>query len=97
MTWEVPKDATPDPDSRYAVPTFAVGLRLTAAGGTVIAENEHVLLVDDQAEAKAEFGRLDDATRKKWGAFGKSYYRYHPELWDLDGGPDEVRAERSSS
>lgn len=86
MTWEVPTGAKPAAGSLYAVPTFAVALKLTAADGTVIAENEHVLLVDDQAEAKAEFGRLDDATRKKWGAFGKSYYRYHPELWDLDGG-----------
>ncbi len=84
VSWAVPEGGTPDMASGYAVPTFRVSLTLTGADGGVIAENFHTLLIDDQEKAKAEFARLDDETRKKYGAFGKSYYRYFPELWDLD-------------
>ncbi|MEM7807051.1 MAG: sugar-binding domain-containing protein [Planctomycetota bacterium] len=61
---------------------FEVHMRLSKDGKT-LAENHHVLLVGDQAAAKAKLKALADEVANRKQAFGKSYYRYHPELWNL--------------
>lgn len=91
LQWQVPTDAAVVAESGYAVPTFRVDLKLTDSDGRVIAENRHVLLIDDQEEAKAQFLKLNDETVARYGAFGKSYYRYFPELWDLDKPVSQTR------
>ncbi|MEM9251749.1 MAG: glycoside hydrolase family 2 [Planctomycetota bacterium] len=68
----------------YAVPTFRLDLRLRTDDGRVLAENHHTLLVDDQDAAHAEAIRLNDEMNQGREHFGKSYYRYFPEMFDLD-------------
>lgn len=63
---------------------FNVDLELVDADGKVLCSNFHTLMVGDQQDAIARSKRLhaenDDAKAK----FGKGYYRYHEELWDID-------------
>ncbi len=81
--WKV-EDGPVNAAGGYAVPTFRMDLELVGGDGKVIAQNHHVLLVDDQEKAKAEYMRLNDETRDRVAKLGKGYYRYSPELFDLD-------------
>lgn len=86
IQWRVPDvDAGFVTEGLYAVPTFRVRLHLLDGEGATLAENHHTLLIDDQEAARARFRDLNDRTVARHGAMGKSYYRYFPELWDIDG------------
>ncbi|MGG1554024.1 glycoside hydrolase family 2 protein [Paenibacillus ferrarius] len=52
--------------------------------GAVLAKNEYVLLIGDQAEAKRIVNEHLDESLLKKKEFGHSYYRYNPELWELE-------------
>jgi len=45
LQWQVSTDADVVTESRYAVPTFRVNLKLIAAAERGIAENHYVLLI----------------------------------------------------
>ncbi|MGG1638975.1 glycoside hydrolase family 2 TIM barrel-domain containing protein [Paenibacillus sp. NRS-1760] len=63
---------------------FTVQLQLREESGQLISMNEYVLLIGDQAEAKAvceAYARESALRREKWG---RSYYRYELESWKLE-------------
>ncbi|MEM9419866.1 MAG: sugar-binding domain-containing protein [Planctomycetota bacterium] len=85
INWQVPTDALPvDAEGGYAVPTFRVDVELLDGGGNSIAKNFHVLLVDDQDQAKVRYRELNDANTAQRDELGKTYYRYFPEMYDVD-------------
>ncbi|MEM6550639.1 MAG: sugar-binding domain-containing protein [Planctomycetota bacterium] len=85
VEWTVPEASSDNaPTPGYAVPTFTIELELTSADGKVLSENIHRLLVDDQDSARDEAKRLNAEMRAGQQRLGKSYYRYFPELLDLD-------------
>jgi beta-mannosidase len=63
---------------------FTVHLSLEAKDGSVLSENFHTLSVGDQDQAKAHCVKLHREMEDEKQDFGKGYYRYHPELLDLD-------------
>jgi beta-mannosidase len=63
---------------------FRVEMILRDAGGTILAENFHTLAVGDQERAKAHCVELHREMENEKQRLGKGYYRYHPELIDLD-------------
>ena len=63
---------------------FTVEMNLTAADGAVLAENSHTLSIGDQEQAKAHCVSLHKQMEDEKQDLGKGYYRYHPELLELD-------------
>lgn len=63
---------------------FQVVLKLTEADGNVLCENDHSLLIDDHAAAKATLKERHVATNENMALRGKSYFRYFPEELQFD-------------
>ncbi|MEM1085501.1 MAG: sugar-binding domain-containing protein [Verrucomicrobiota bacterium] len=63
---------------------FSVEMELTDASGASISKNKHLLSVGDQQEAKQRCLQIHAELMEEKEELGKGYYRYHPELWDLD-------------
>jgi beta-mannosidase len=63
---------------------FTVELDLVDAEGGVLSRNVHTLTVGDQDEARTRCLKLYGELNEEKRDLGKGYYRYHPELWDLD-------------
>lgn len=63
---------------------FTVEMSLTAEDGRVLSENSHLLSVGDQEAAKAHCVKLHRDMEDAKQYLGKGYYRYHPELLDID-------------
>ena len=64
--------------------TFRVDMKLTSSDGTVLSENFHTLLVGDQDEAKKYCFEMHEKVTASAKSYGKSYYRYFPEMWDFE-------------
>jgi len=63
---------------------FTVELSLTKDDGTVLSENFHTLSIGDQERAKTHCVELHRQMEDSKQNLGKGYYRYHPELQELD-------------
>ena len=63
---------------------FNVAMKLTSSEGEVLCENHHFLLVGDQEEAKKHCIEMHEKVTASANSYGKSYYRYFPELWDFE-------------
>ena len=63
---------------------FRVDMKLTASDGTVLSRNFHTLLVGDQEEAKEYCRKMHEKVSASARSYGKSYYRYFPEMWDFE-------------
>lgn len=63
---------------------FTVEMELADAEGGVLSRNVHTLTVGDQETAKAHCLKLHGELNAEKQDLGKGYYRYHPELWNLD-------------
>jgi beta-mannosidase len=63
---------------------FHVQMTLTQGDGTIVSQNTHTLTVGDQQAAKQHCLKLHADIMAEKENLGKGYYRYHPELWDLD-------------
>ncbi|MDQ8201417.1 sugar-binding domain-containing protein [Pelagicoccus sp. SDUM812003] len=63
---------------------FKVEMSIADAKGKILSSNFHTLMVGDQEAAIERSLKLYDQMRDDQQAFGKSYYRYHEELWDID-------------
>ncbi|MEK3885062.1 sugar-binding domain-containing protein [Paenibacillus sp. PL2-23] len=74
IAWKVDADAAGE---------FSVALTLKQ-GGSVLASNAYKLLIGDQAEAKRICIEHLDESNKLRDEYGHSYYRYNPELWELE-------------
>ncbi|WP_353827727.1 glycoside hydrolase family 2 protein [Agromyces sp. SYSU T0242] len=77
VSWELPDDASG---------TFRVLLELRGDAGQ-LGENEVVLLVGDQAEAKARSLAFKAEADERIREHGHSIYRYWPEMW-VERDPD---------
>jgi beta-mannosidase len=64
--------------------TFKVTMQLIASDGEVLSENFHTLLVGDQEEAKQYCLEMHEKVTASAKSYGKSYYRYFPEMWDFE-------------
>lgn len=62
---------------------FTVSLILKQ-GDSFLARNEYKLLIGDLAEAKRICNEHLYESEKKRNEFGSSYYRYNPDLWELE-------------
>ncbi|MDN8588161.1 glycoside hydrolase family 2 TIM barrel-domain containing protein [Paenibacillus sp. 11B] len=90
---KVPAQVAPNSSSKFsdiawkvdvdAVGEFKVSLILKQ-GDSVLARNEYKLLIGDLAEAKRICNEHLDESEKKLNEFGSSYYRYNPDLWELE-------------
>lgn len=63
---------------------FTVDMSLIKDDGAVLSHNTHTLSVGDQQQAKQHCVQIHNELTSEQELFGKSYYRYHPELWDFD-------------
>ncbi|MGC6455247.1 MAG: beta-mannosidase [Coraliomargaritaceae bacterium] len=63
---------------------FRVEMQLTDSEGNLLSKNFHTLVVGDQDEAKAYCLEMNHKVKAKTEAYGKSYYRYFPQLWDFE-------------
>lgn len=64
--------------------SFVVAMKLTDSSGAVLSENFHTLVVGDQAEAKQHCYNMHKEVTASANSYGKSYYRYFPEMWDFE-------------
>ncbi|QCT03852.1 glycoside hydrolase [Paenibacillus algicola] len=62
---------------------FTITLTLKQ-GGVELASNEYLLLIGDQAEAKRQCLKHLQESNTLREEYGHSYYRYNPELWELE-------------
>ena len=67
-----------------AVEFFTVEMSLKDGAGKVLSGNTHILSVGDQAAAKQQCLKVHAELMAEKENLGKGYYRYHPELWNLD-------------
>jgi hypothetical protein len=63
---------------------FTVELVLEDRDGTILSENFHTLSIGDQKAAKQNCLKIHGELIDEKENLGKGYYRYHPELWNLD-------------
>jgi beta-mannosidase len=63
---------------------FTVEMSLKHRNGTIVSQNVHTLTVGDQAAAKQKCLSIHGEIMEEKESLGKGYYRYHPELQDLD-------------
>lgn len=64
--------------------TFRVDMKLTNKDGEVLSENFHTLLIGDQEEAKEYCRNMHAKVSASANSYGKSYYRYFPDMWDFE-------------
>ena len=63
---------------------FTVEMSLKDKNGTVVSGNVHTLSIGDQQTAKEHCLKIHGELMEEKESLGKGYYRYHPELLDLD-------------
>ncbi|MEO0795500.1 MAG: sugar-binding domain-containing protein [Verrucomicrobiota bacterium] len=63
---------------------FTVQMQLVSEDGELLCDNWHTLLVGDQEEAKKFCKEMHEKVNASANSYGKSYYRYFPQLWDFE-------------
>ncbi|MEM0964974.1 MAG: sugar-binding domain-containing protein [Verrucomicrobiota bacterium] len=64
--------------------TFRVELQIVDRNGDILAENWHTLTIGDQLKAKKHCAEMHREIAASANSYGKSYYRYFPELWNFE-------------
>jgi beta-mannosidase len=63
---------------------FTVELELRRQNGELLSFNVYTLLLGDQEEVRQTLKKHLEESNERIRRYGKSYYRYNPELWELE-------------